>query len=504
MKKTMLILVVMLVVLAANAFGAEPKETNKITGAYALVSVNGSKLPATVSHGDVKIKVHSGIFTINADGTCSSKIIFGPPSGDKSTRQVNATYTRTGSTLHMKWIGAGRTVGTIKGDTFTMNNEGMMFEYEKLTLASKRNLNGDFEGKTYVNDWGVKLPLMWQVGGKGALNYENDGQNGHIVLSNPDSNWVVAHTQKPPISLVNFGVTAGETATFSTDIIKLCGDGSASLKLEQYKHQGTTANGTLTKQVSPSESWSIHKIYFKIKPDTDSVVLVLVVDTKGSSYGFDNVTFAPIDARVDEEAAPVTDIPKETVVTEEKIPAPGYRPESDRSAAFLSSIGTCRMIVFPTIVRTKRTVNDGCNKASQQSILKHLTNKNFAEATAYMTELDLSRTDGANQWEFFESSMELMSEQVKQSNIETDYHLAMELILVPRPNDRLAVFGIHVYILDQAGDNAFSFLLNSHHQLFINAELHTENSSKESIEKLIANSTQVALQALGQQIQLAK
>jgi hypothetical protein len=120
-----------------------------------------------------------------------------------------------------------------------------------------------------------------------------------------------------------------------------------------------------------------------------------------------------------------------------------------------------------------------------------------------MTELDLNWTGGESQWEFFESSMKLMADQIKQSNMETDYHLAMEVIIVPRPNGRLAVFGIHVYILDQTGHNAFSFLLNSHHQLFIRAELYTEDSSKESIEKLIVKSTQVALKALEQQIQLA-
>jgi len=194
--------------------------------------------------------------------------------------------------------------------------------------------------------------------------------------------------------------------------------------------------------------------------------------------------------------------------TEKKTPAPGYRPESGHSAAFLNSVGTCRMTVFPTIVRTKSTTNDSftmsSNKASQQAILKHLTKKDIADPNGCMTELDLSRAEGKAQWGFFQSSMKLMAEQIKQANIETNYHLAVEVLIVPRPNNRLAVFGIHVYILDRAGNNAFSFLLNSHHQLFISAELYTENSSKESIEKLIVKSTQVALKALDQQVQLAK
>jgi len=47
------------------------------------------------------------------------------------TREVKAAYTQEGSTLTMKWEGAGTTTGTVHGDTFTMNNEGMVFSYRK-------------------------------------------------------------------------------------------------------------------------------------------------------------------------------------------------------------------------------------------------------------------------------------------------------------------------------------------------------------------------------------
>ncbi len=100
-------------------------------GSYALVSVNGSKVPCTVQHEAATLSVKSGTFTINADGTCSSKVVFSPPSGGDSSREVKATYTRQGSKLTMQWEGAGTTTGTVNGDTFTMNNEGMIFTYHK-------------------------------------------------------------------------------------------------------------------------------------------------------------------------------------------------------------------------------------------------------------------------------------------------------------------------------------------------------------------------------------
>ena len=101
------------------------------TGVYALVTVNGNQVPASVSHEGVALQVRSGTFTINSDGTCSTKTSFVPPSGPEATREVHATYTKEGSKLTMQWAGAGTTSGTIEGNTFTMNNEGMLFVYRK-------------------------------------------------------------------------------------------------------------------------------------------------------------------------------------------------------------------------------------------------------------------------------------------------------------------------------------------------------------------------------------
>jgi hypothetical protein len=100
-------------------------------GTYALVSVDGNKVPCTVQHEGHALAVQSGSFTIKADGTCSTKTVFVPPSGTEATREVSATYTKEGSRLTMQWQGAGTTTGTMEGSTFTMDNEGMLFVYRK-------------------------------------------------------------------------------------------------------------------------------------------------------------------------------------------------------------------------------------------------------------------------------------------------------------------------------------------------------------------------------------
>ena len=100
-------------------------------GTYALVTVDGNKVPCTLQHEGHTMTIKSGTFIINPDGTCSSKVVFSPPSGSDATREVKASYTRQGSKLTMKWERAGMTTGTVEGDTFTMNNEGMVFAFRK-------------------------------------------------------------------------------------------------------------------------------------------------------------------------------------------------------------------------------------------------------------------------------------------------------------------------------------------------------------------------------------
>ena len=100
-------------------------------GIYALATVDGNKVPASVSHDGVALQVRSGTFSIKADGTCGTKTIFVPPSGPEVTREVSATYTKEGSKLTMQWEGTGITTGTIEGNTFTMDNAGMVFVYRK-------------------------------------------------------------------------------------------------------------------------------------------------------------------------------------------------------------------------------------------------------------------------------------------------------------------------------------------------------------------------------------
>ncbi len=132
--------------------GSVQETLARITGNYKLIAVNGTTIPATVTHGDARIKLLSGEFVIRADGTCSSNTDFSPLSGGKLTRKVHATFTRNGANLVMRWEGAGVTRGHVDDGTFTMDNHGMIFVYSrageiddslKLDLANKCDAGTD-------------------------------------------------------------------------------------------------------------------------------------------------------------------------------------------------------------------------------------------------------------------------------------------------------------------------------------------------------------------------
>ena len=100
-------------------------------GIYTLASVDGKPVPCALTHEGATMTIKSGVFTISGDSTCSSKIIFSMPSKGDVGREVKATYTQQGAKLTMKWEGAGITMGNVEGNTFTMDNEGMVFAYQK-------------------------------------------------------------------------------------------------------------------------------------------------------------------------------------------------------------------------------------------------------------------------------------------------------------------------------------------------------------------------------------
>lgn len=132
-----------------------------IAGVYNLVSLDGHAVPYAPMHqGQQAPQVSGGSLTINNDGTFSGAINFSDPritvpAGPEKAPGTPApgTYTRDGNNLKLKWPGAGYTTVTIDGDKASMNNEGMLFVYQKGKAVTTSANSGKAVLDRFLGNW---------------------------------------------------------------------------------------------------------------------------------------------------------------------------------------------------------------------------------------------------------------------------------------------------------------------------------------------------------------
>jgi hypothetical protein len=178
---------------------------------------------------------------------------------------------------------------------------------------------------------------------------------------------------------------------------------------------------------------------------------------------------------------------------------PGFRPHSEYAPAFIEALPTASVEVYPTIVR--RLERTALSFASQDRIVTLLKDEFMVMAVARNTRFDLGKMERIAQWDLFQNDMKAVAENLGDRSSDADYRLVLEIVMQP---GNQVVFGIHCYVLDQQGQNVFSFLLNSHHQIFVDAKLFAEDSSEAARERLMQRATQTGIVALQAQIDQAK
>jgi hypothetical protein len=182
--------------------------------------------------------------------------------------------------------------------------------------------------------------------------------------------------------------------------------------------------------------------------------------------------------------------------TEIKTADPGFRPPSEYAPAFLESLDTATITVYPTIVR--RADRTAHSFASQSQIIDLLNSENIVMAVAGRRRIDLGKLKGRSQYDLFLESGQRIAEVQRTHPSGAEYLLVMEFLF---PVNNQTIFGIQCYVLNSDGENAFSFLLNSHHQLFVDAKLIADGTSEAARAKLMAKATQAGVTALKQQIE---
>ncbi len=177
--------------------------------------------------------------------------------------------------------------------------------------------------------------------------------------------------------------------------------------------------------------------------------------------------------------------------------APGYRPENENAAAFLDSLDSATIAVVPTLVRRERRT--AYSYASQQLAVSMLNDSGLTNAKLANKRVDLGRLHYDSQWNLFQYGLSTVRQNLAGYKTDADYLMVME-ILVPAGQD---VFGVECYIIDREGHDMFSFLLNSHHQIFVDANLHATDSSEEAREDMLKAATGMAIAALQRQVEEA-
>ena len=183
--------------------------------------------------------------------------------------------------------------------------------------------------------------------------------------------------------------------------------------------------------------------------------------------------------------------------SQEQLKVPGFRPQSKLADSFLEQLGSSRIAVLPTLVRTRQgTVQ---SEASQKAVVNFLKQNKLGVPEMRETELDVGKPQGKGQYSLFMNDLKTIGKVVKKQS-GAEYFVVLEHLVTPTPSGDIAIGGIHIYVLDAEGKNAFSFLLNSHHKIFIEAKLRSADSSRQGQDTLALNGTKAALSALEQQI----
>ena len=174
---------------------------------------------------------------------------------------------------------------------------------------------------------------------------------------------------------------------------------------------------------------------------------------------------------------------------------PAYRPASENATEFVQTLNTSTVAVYPSIIRTLEETS--YSESSQRQIVSLLNAKKMTTAVANKSTIDPGALKSPPQWDIFINDMQTIADNLKSKKSDAQYNLVMEILFPP---GNQSVWGIHCYVFDEQGNNAFSFLLNSHHKLFIDAKLTAMDGSAASREKLVEKATQVGVTALVQQV----
>ena len=180
----------------------------------------------------------------------------------------------------------------------------------------------------------------------------------------------------------------------------------------------------------------------------------------------------------------------------------GFRPGDDQETIdqFVHEFESHIILCFPVIYRSREFYYT--LERTEEYLPEYFSGWDYYPDLEFHPDApDFSETISRTQWAVFETNMSIFAEFL--SNIENswDYAIAFEILMTNTPSGGQATGGIQCYILNNKGEDIFSFLLNSHHDLFNDANLYINSTDSSEVAKLAVESLYTVLQALRIQIE---
>jgi hypothetical protein len=329
----------------------------------------------------------------------------------------------------------------------------------------------NFDGPPPANVWST-----WQgdnVDANAAVvnqefNYEilNSGnQTYEVQLIQAGFSLAAGHSYR-----LSFDVKADSNCTFGVFLGEHGGNWTSLIGVNNYKQNATTEWRHISIEFDIFTVFPYHKLSFEL-------------GTINTSIFFDNIILIDLGVKKQTASTKLNSLNK-------NIGIPGFRPESYFSQAFINSYKQSKLIIYPTITRTIDTIT--WSKFLSKEFAQNLKRDENLNTSLNENLLNPGELMGKNQFEFFTYDMVRLGNEIKRKREKIDYFIIPEILFEPERNGTLFVFGIHIFILNNQGENAFSFLLNSHHELFIEAKLYAYNPNENALEALKKRSLEVA------------
>ena len=370
----------------------------------------------------------------------------------------------------------------------TNNFNSLFFGVILLTISMSHSqnilTNGDFSSTTDIvsNFNGPPPANVWSTS-------QGDNVDANAAFVNQEFNYQILNSgnQKYEVQLIQagFSLVAGHSYKLSFDV-KAESNRTFGVFLGEHSGNWTNLIGANNYNQNATTEWRNISIEFDIFTVFPYHKLSFELGTINTSISFDNVIL--IDLGVKKQA-----VSSELDALNKNISNPGYRLESVLEQAFINSYKKSTFIIYPTITRSIDTTT--WSEALSKEFAQNLKRDENLTIRLSQNTLDPGELMGKSQFQFFMYDMVRLGNGIKMKKGNTDYSMIPEILFEPERQGTLFVFGIHVFILDKEGENAFSFLLNSHHELFVEAKLYAYNPNENDLEALKERCLEVGARA---------